>query len=822
MLKLIVIILTLFQTIVGYSDDNNSPCPRLEIGSDKLNESLLGCDAAVIGLELNSNEVAEYKKKLNQKFAKMIATQTTQIMQDLGSSSAFFEKDGGSFLMGGSEGVEKSCKFDYIAKLEKDGCGGKTSPEASEKMRMITQELGNNSSSKSLWESVTQVYGAGKYGNNFNDRSGEKQCPLSNSAYPLNSQITEDSAKAIIKDIQSPAIDEINQEMKYLNSPLLVMISEANKTTPGFKEKFEKYIALFDSQKSTAHKYFTDFFKSKENIAVFSKGVARRCDLLNANINRFICEPLSQMAAMEPATSKKLFDKYNPKVEYQDQQKLPNAYISYGYQCLAKSKNKSEPLLMSSVSSKINNNDCLSSKIAENTVDNWYRCFNDGVRKKSTNNESDKVKNFCDHYLCKSPELLATTSCKNGGPVSSTDLNILLSSDSSIASEIEYIKSLENHERNRQSFQLADTKESLGDKKSPISARAPVLSAFDLNAFGAETVMKFAKLPKTKEITKMVENEVAMKSITPSPKEEIQKIVTTDFANPSVHTNNPASVNPSSPISSPQNYASNTGTTTSNWISAQSAHTNNTTATPHTDATQNGAEEKQMVSDLKEIMKSQNELLEKSNSVHAREKSAPAPERSLASNNFDAAALNSWAWQLKRKEAALDDRARDADERDAKYWRQVNLAPRTSAASTTEKAAADKVPVVSNSMQASGTAASAKDNNGSSGLKLRGESAALGMNASSSGLIVTPENLKEMEMVDLKNLRVNINEPFLISVKLKNKLVHVRVAKLTTKGKTFLVPRLNEDNKEIKDAILESPVFKEFRKYFEKDSTLFI
>ena len=78
-----------------------------------------------------------------------------------------------------------------------------------------------------------------------------------------------------------------------------------------------------------------------------------------------------------------------------------------------------------------------------------------------------------------------------------------------------------------------------------------------------------------------------------------------------------------------------------------------------------------------------------------------------------------------------------------------------------------------------------------------------------------------MQKKDLTKYGVNVEEPFVISVRLKGKLIHVRVAKVSVKGKTFLAPRLNEDNEEIKEAVLKSPLFKEFRYYFEKEHSTY-
>lgn len=95
------------------------------------------------------------------------------------------------------------------------------------------------------------------------------------------------------------------------------------------------------------------------------------------------------------------------------------------------------------------------------------------------------------------------------------------------------------------------------------------------------------------------------------------------------------------------------------------------------------------------------------------------------------------------------------------------------------------------------------------------------VSASSSGLIVTPEKLDQLDKIDLKNYGVNIEEPFIISIRMNGKLIHVRVAKVAMQGKTFLAPRLNDDNAEVKAAVLKSPLFKEFRYFYEKEHSSF-
>ena len=92
------------------------------------------------------------------------------------------------------------------------------------------------------------------------------------------------------------------------------------------------------------------------------------------------------------------------------------------------------------------------------------------------------------------------------------------------------------------------------------------------------------------------------------------------------------------------------------------------------------------------------------------------------------------------------------------------------------------------------------------------------ISSGSGGLIVTPESLKTLSEVELQKRGVDIDESFVISIKIKDKngineeLVNVAVIRHNTNGKSYLIPRYEGKNEEIIKAIEKSPLFSDFIK----------
>lgn len=94
-----IIFIFLFNAGFATASDRPLKCPKSELLSDHNNESILGCDAAVIALKLDSVGDKAYRNKINKNLAEIVAKQATQVLQTLGSSSAYFENNNKSFLV---------------------------------------------------------------------------------------------------------------------------------------------------------------------------------------------------------------------------------------------------------------------------------------------------------------------------------------------------------------------------------------------------------------------------------------------------------------------------------------------------------------------------------------------------------------------------------------------------------------------------------------------------------------------------------------------------------------------------------------------------
>ena len=779
---------------------------------DKKNDPLMGCIPAVISLKSDDEAENKYQTKLNEKMAKLVAIQTKQIMQELGASSSYYENNGGAFLVGSSPEVTNSCKFDFIKNLESNGCdGNKSTPEDKAKLKLIADALSEDYKSSSLMDGLLQVYGANKYGLGFENPS-VNQCPISGSRFPITSQMTNDTAKLIIEKFQKEnneaAVASLYETHLY---PQIDMIKEAEKFSPGFQAKFETYMKAFNPSKNNPQKYFSDFFLDNKNKMIIGRGVAHRCEQVRSSISTFVCHPLNQMASFDSKISKKLYNDYDPKKDFSDQKgsvrENSDAFKTYAHLCLA--KNNEQP--------KIENPaNCLNMKPSDDTVDNWYRCFKEGVKVEvSLEDERPSIDKFCKRYSCQSPDVKATQSCKDGGPLSSFDLKALnFQSDEWIQGDIAYMEMLEKNMSKRLQYQAGSTSEKpLGDNSPDVIKNS--LSEFDLNAFGAPAVMKFAGIEATPKSILLVNEEMKNKGITASTPEEIKKIINRGSEPASKNlpeANRIASNSSIAPAFAPtNNQLSRSPSRENNFKSSKPAivATNEIPAKTNTKSFEapkgKSEEDRQMVHDLEQMMKDQKVANEK--------------KGKLDSTQAQNAAFDSWAKNLRNKEASLNDRETFANIRDADYWRrEADLRSRESMLGSERAPASEKEksPKAALAENKSSVQRANKDESKKTAGKSK-QDQAQEVSASSSGLILTPEKLDKLEKIDLKNFGVNIEEPFVISIRMNGKLIHVRVAKVMVKGKSFLAPRLNEDNKEVKEVVLKSPIFKEFRYFYEKE-----
>lgn len=294
--------------------------------------------------------------------------------------------------------------------------------------------------------------------------------------------------------------NEGSKDYRYESLPQLALINNAEKYSPGLKAQFEKYLSTYQKGKVEPKKFLESFFLKPENMKKMSLGVANHCKQLQTNITSFVCHPVKNLASADSIISKKLFNNYDPKKDYQDQRASvkadPLSFKTYAYLCQNQKDKKSGTVQELELSDLKASPTCDNLKSEDdNSVDNYYRCFNAGVRADGALISGDEaVADFCKRYTCQDEAVKNTPSCKAGGPLSSTDLLGLKLSDDKVEGQIAYITSLEKHKADKANF-LAYMEAIKSDKPVDETIKKNI-SEFDMNAFGAEAMTKLIGLPQ--------------------------------------------------------------------------------------------------------------------------------------------------------------------------------------------------------------------------------------------------------------------------------------------------------------------------------------
>lgn len=828
--KLTVSVVAMFFSSFGFAESTvgtcNSPSPAV---LDEKNEVMISCDSAVIALKSDFVGEQAYRKSLNEKLAKELAYQVKQILQDLGTSSEFYEQNNEKFLLDSQ--VENSCRFQVFSELEKKCGTTELDVDGRERVKILTEALGQSENYKpsGLMDSLLHIYGSNKYGNGFSSNQ-LNQCPLQSSSRTLTTQLTIVSSKEIIS-IFKDENDEEKKQFIYSKYPQLAMIQEAEKHKPGFKEKFEKYIKTFNPEKEEPLKFIQAFFFDSKNKQIIGTGVSKRCSQMQKSVSSFICHPLKNLASTDATISRRLFNNYNPKKDFSDQRaevkENPNSFKTFAYLCQGQKEKKSTLVLaQESEQAKSPFNFCQNLKNEEdNTVDNYYRCFTEGLKEQDRFVDEEKNLKFCQRYSCISDEVKNTPSCKAGGPLSSNDLAGLKMTEEGIDGQIAYIASLEKHKQNKQNFIAYMDAVNTG---KPIDENIKKnISEFDMNMFGAESMAKLIGLPPTQQSIALVSTHMTANGIKPATQEEVQRIVSRSNFDEAVAAMDKA--NNQNTVITTNNYSQ---TVASNDYGYQAPVNRFESSDSRAERSKNNeqktdnstffgtnqlgdikkAETDQMIKDLKTLMDAN-----KNDKASGVDEKSPAGTSSV---NRDVSKsleneMSAWANRLAVKEASLRDREGIANMRDAEYWQK-----RDQLRSKEEELEAREAEMKKKREPASAPAAATAAKSVSSAALQETKTARLkldqDLSATPAGLTVTPERLEKLDKNDLKDNKVNIEEPFVISVRLKSKLVHVRVAKFKNGNRTYLAPYLNEDNKEVKEAILKSPIFSEFRYFLEQ------
>lgn len=731
----------------------------------------------------------DHRKKVYDKLAQKLALQINQNSEELGLLTSYFASNQQDLSMGSAE-VKKNCSLSNIEEIQT--CGGKkTGPHQALKLEMLKNKLKSSHADHQYGDDLSGIM-AENFVRNLglsNSKTQGRQCPLEgdSGSFILDSQIDEISAVEIIEafsqssEVSNPKFDRYAQ---------LKLIKETN--NPLFIEKFKNYLQN-KPKNASAKEYISHFFSDSDHQKILAPALAIQCKNINGNINKFLCSDLDELGSLKSQTSTDLFggldigkmeDQFA--VDFSDQSVL----TAYGFQCLAQKK---KPLPSGH----------------EQKLDDWYTSFTQNTRPVEINGaHKDVVKNFCDKYLCKSEEVKNTLVCKNGGPITGQGLKEIFNCDkfeckSDVLKSIDYITGLEK-------LQLAAGAMATSSSISSLPSEG-----------GAQTAKLKISLPDFAENYLGVKKSLVALGMPVTPEKLAKK--TQDFVERKL---NP--IAPSYTLPNPEpHFAENTAPKMElSPHRAQAPSKGSFSEWPEPIATKSKTVvSKNITADAElEIEELKNEIEAMKKKVDAPPSAASAstsaPINRLEAKKHNLAIENALDRSINSKETSLRERERLADERDANYWRR-DEEQRQRAQEIAVQNSAPKAETARSIGHDNLTSSPLKDDNKKSVAKLKKDQAMAEVSASSSGLIVTPEKLDQLDKMDLKNYGVNIEEPFIISIRMNGKLIHVRVAKVAMQGKTFLAPRLNDDNAEVKAAVLKSPLFKEFRYFYEKEHSSF-
>lgn len=760
----------------------------------------------------------EHRKNIYEKLSKNLALQIKQNLEETALLTTYFKENNDDLTMGSAE-VKSQCRLDHVRAIQ--SCGGKKAGPLQEmKLNLLKMNIKGKDETSPYGDDLYGIL-AGKYVKNLGvnqSNENKSQCPVDGDAggFILNSQLDEISAEHIIETLSLPSVVD---GIIFDNYVQLKLIKDTN--DPEFIEKFKKYVKEKPKDVS-AKEYISKFFIDKDNQKKLATAVASQCATINNNINKFLCSDLDELGSLNSKTSISMFngldvgsmnDQYD--VDFNDKAVL----TAYGFQCLA--KEKSNALVKSNTAEK-----------TEQRLDDWYAAFTKNTRQPMSEVQSiDKTKRFCDLYSCNNEKSKSAQSCLAGGPISSSDLGKMFECNlnprgkdctSDTLKAVEYISSLEKLKQSvgLGSGEMALSRQSSDEKIKKVVSSLPDFAENYLGVEGSlialgKPVTVLTLTEKTQEFKDRNLNSSTL-AFTPAVSEK-------RFAGGST---NLETLPQNNSIIGPSEFADNKTIGASdfvkktNWVEADNsafrkpASTNNAIERDNSDPTRE---------DLKKDLEDLKKTIAASNSSPAHHEESAANYEKIEGIRSNNPAYESWAKRLRDKESSLSGREGDVNARESDVWRreqlvkarEEELAQKREVAAENSHDKTDKQTIATNETKPTAT----RDDGGKKILGKPKAELAAELNVSSLGLTVTPEKLDKLEKKDLKELGVNIEEPFVISILLKGKVVHVRVAKATVKGKSFLVPRLNEDNKEVKEVILKSPIFKEFRYFYEKENS---
>lgn len=774
--------------------DTNGVIQKLDLPNCKL----------AAGLAQMSDVEANHRSEIYKKMADKLAMQITQSVEETAMIGKAFS-DNDSFLA-----PIESCKLGLVDKNA--NCGGHKSNTYQERLNFLNDNLisriGSGANSKMslqelLVEKANKSLGA-------SDPKELAKCPIegASGAFALSSQLTEEAAHNIF-DILNDKRFDVNDRLSVFNSnPILKLVSDGN---PKIAQHFADYLKAYDKKSSSSVKNYLEnyFFKNAENKKAFSNTLEEKCKSVTQNITTFLCsEDLkgSELASLDQNASTKLFG-LNPKLD--DQEILddaefggPNFYSAYGFQCLAKAEIAS--------GNRIN---------SENSVDSWFKQFTARTRPELPVDGDMLTDNnkFCSKFTCTDPSVKEAQSCKNGGPLHSSDLFKVYKCNPETCDEniLQYISYMQSIEKNPSPKNIASN-----DPNSPKTDKEKLrYSSFLENYLGVQGTIKaegrevtpITIAEKTKEMHER-KVEVAQSPVKQFAAAANTGVTSSEAAAPIQSTISSSSFESPKEVSSAKS-ASSTPTPRKSVSAANNRYT------ASADTAEHDAEVKKMRSELEELTNNMKGSPSEKLATIADNNAAFVPSNLGGSNRSDITRSQSNAERLRNEEYQRRLNAWEAElrARESNLFNRETRTPMNAQNNSMDKdkandpvakstASDSKAMLTSNSEKES-------DKEGGKNKKAQGNSLANAGSNDNTDTIISVDDLKNLNKEALADFGLNGKETFIMKVLHDKKYYNIAVKTFPYKGHSILVPLLNDSNSKLSSIVLESPLFSDYKSY---------
>jgi hypothetical protein len=842
-----------FFSLSAIAEEGKMPCMAKDgrLGLDSIKK--FDCDLAK-NVVKDAKVKEQYEETLYNKLAEKLANKITQSIEDMTLLDQFYSHHKQDLRFGNDE-VIIMCRLEVFAEAK---CSGKKNLDKIQaRLELIKSKFPKSKMDKDDFFDRLSSYATSIRAPKLENKL---QCPVFDKSgyFLLQSQLSEVSAKEILSTFTEQSKDggdernnKIAIERMFTTYPQLKLLKNAeNSNDKDIMSNFKNYLKGFDPNKHNPTEYVNTFFLSTDNQPAMAKGLVAQCESVNTSVKKFLCDDLAHLGASADFTE--MFFEDGEDEKNHEQNDL-NRQVSKGFSCDYKKVEDGEEV------------EDLTKLQEKGSLESVYGILTENTRPTESQGKMNAVMvKFCDLYSCKSVDSKELNSCKSGGPVSFKDLEKFCldpelkksgKCDDNIQKYISYLKTLDDiNEIVKANTSLASS----GVNTRAVESKQRFSSFFE-NFVGVKGSLLAEGRPITQaniaeKSAEFVERKISLSSSSNSKRADkdespdqfkSEKLKTakiqqeTEAQSTAIATNakNAINVERFMKLGEERRQAEKERQelirNSQNKYLADSIDDEKSARNfkpVEASSKDRGREDeiKQLRSELANIVNSVKGSEEERLATIARNNRSLLPSGSDKYDSQKAANqaekerlaryrenLNGWEGRLRNWEGNLN--SREFAVRNSSGARVSDADKRRDEASRTAESFASNGGTTGSGLHLTKLAS-----NGVSavGGAIEGGSKAERAIASTDGIegevILNSDKLATLEKSSLKALGVAGRDSFIIKVRHKGKFYNIPVKIFIYKEKEIYVPLLSENNKELAEIVVESPLFSDYRDY-EKD-----